>query len=66
VEPREARSAPPLEARAKGLSRCHDARPSLRLQLDDDVLEVSKATDEQVAEAFEIFVQRHSTAGAPP
>ncbi|MFD3497021.1 hypothetical protein ACFWWT_05930 [Streptomyces sp. NPDC058676] len=48
------------------LGRCHDARPSLRLQLDDDVLEVSKATDEQVAEAFEVFVRRHATAGAPP
>lgn len=48
------------------LGRCHDTRPSLRLQMDDDVLEVSEATGEQVAKAFEIFVQRHSTAGVQP
>lgn len=40
--------------------------PSLHLQMGDDVLEVSEATDDQVAEAFKIFVQRHSTAGAEP
>ncbi|WP_199807021.1 MULTISPECIES: hypothetical protein [unclassified Streptomyces] len=48
------------------LGRCRDARPSLHLEMDGDVLEVSKATDEQVEEAFRAFVQRHSTAGAPP
>ncbi|QIJ62002.1 hypothetical protein [Streptomyces sp. JB150] len=48
------------------LSRSRDTRPSLRLQMDDDVIEVSKATDTQVAEAFTLFVQRHSTAGDLP
>lgn len=46
--------------------RHHDTRLSLHLQMGDDVLEVSEATDDQVAEAFKIFVQRHSTAGAEP
>ncbi|WP_309063700.1 MULTISPECIES: hypothetical protein [Streptomyces] len=44
--------------------RCHDTRPSLRLTLDGDVLEISEATDEQVVEAFDLFVRRHATAGA--
>ena len=48
------------------LGRFHDGRPSLRLQIDDDVLEVSEATDEQVEVAFRMFVERHSTAGAQP
>ncbi|WDV53089.1 hypothetical protein PV963_23345 [Streptomyces coeruleorubidus] len=48
------------------LGRRHDTHPSLHLQLGDDVLEVSEATDDQVAEAFKIFLQRHSTAGAEP
>ncbi|WP_052808700.1 hypothetical protein [Streptomyces cyaneogriseus] len=48
------------------LGRCQDARPSLRLTLGDDTLEISQATDEQVTEAFDLFVRRHSTAGAPP
>jgi hypothetical protein len=48
------------------LGRRHDTHPSLRLQMGDDVLEVSEATDDQVAGAFKIFVQRHSTAGAEP
>lgn len=48
------------------LGRCRDTRPSLHLEMDGDVLEVSKATDEQVEEAFRAFVQRHSTAGAAP
>ncbi|QOV44340.1 hypothetical protein [Streptomyces chromofuscus] len=43
--------------------RCHGRRPSLRLTLDDDVLELSQATDEQVAEAFDAFLRRHSTVG---
>ncbi|GGR34553.1 hypothetical protein [Streptomyces aurantiogriseus] len=46
------------------LGRCQDERPSLRLTLDDDVLEISEATDEQVSEAFDLFVQRHTPAGA--
>ncbi|GAP47843.1 hypothetical protein [Streptomyces azureus] len=48
------------------LGRRHDTHPSLHLQMGDDVLEVSEATDDQVAEAFKIFLQRHSTAGAEP
>jgi hypothetical protein len=48
------------------LGRRHDTHPSLRVQMGDDVLEMSEATDDQVAEAFKIFVQRHSTAGAEP
>ncbi|MEU6063927.1 MULTISPECIES: hypothetical protein [Streptomyces] len=44
--------------------RHHGSHPSLRLTMDDDSLEISEATDEQVAEAFDLFVQRHSTAGA--
>lgn len=41
-----------------------DTHPSLHLRMGDDVLEVSEATDDQVAEAFKIFVARHSRAGA--
>ncbi|NEE15779.1 hypothetical protein G3M58_56105 [Streptomyces sp. SID7499] len=41
-----------------------DTHPSLHLRMGDDVLEVSEATDDQVAEAFKIFVERHSRAGA--
>ncbi|WP_051814633.1 hypothetical protein [Streptomyces iakyrus] len=48
------------------LGRRHDTRPSLHLRMGDDVLEVSEATDDQVAEAFEIFIRRHSPAGAEP
>lgn len=48
------------------LGRCQDKRPSLRLTLDDDTLEISEATDEQVTEAFDMFVRKHSTAGARP
>ncbi|KUN95112.1 hypothetical protein [Streptomyces resistomycificus] len=43
------------------LGRCQHARPSLRLTLDNDVLDISEASDEQVAQAFDLFVQRHST-----
>ncbi|CAM5627136.1 hypothetical protein [Streptomyces purpurascens] len=48
------------------MGRRHDTHPSLRLQMGEDVLEVSEATDDQVATAFEIFVERHSPAGAEP
>lgn len=48
------------------LGRFHDTRPSLRLELDGDVIEVSEATDDQVREAFGMFVRRHSTAEAQP
>ncbi|MCX4766832.1 hypothetical protein OG562_38885 [Streptomyces sp. NBC_01275] len=46
--------------------RCRGARPSppsLRLTLDDDVLEISEASTQQVSEAFDLFVSRHSTVG---
>lgn len=46
------------------LDRFHDSRPSLRLEMDGDAIEVSKATDEQIAEALRVFVQQHATAGA--
>lgn len=46
------------------LGRCHEGRPTLKVALGDDVLEISGATDAQVAEAFETFVGRHSTTGA--
>ncbi|QWB25744.1 MULTISPECIES: hypothetical protein [Streptomyces] len=46
------------------MGRRHDTHQSMRLQMGDDVLELSEATDDQVAEAFKIFVQRHSPAGA--
>ncbi|MFF8970223.1 hypothetical protein [Streptomyces sp. NPDC014995] len=45
------------------LGRNRQERPSLRLTLDDDVLEISEATDEQVTEAFDLFLQRHAPAG---
>ncbi|WP_189382856.1 hypothetical protein [Streptosporangium nondiastaticum] len=44
--------------------RCRDSRPSMRLAMDDDVLELSEATPEQVTEAFDLFVRRHSAAGS--
>ncbi|MFB7930609.1 hypothetical protein ACFC4C_16030 [Streptomyces sp. NPDC056039] len=46
------------------MGRRHDTHQSMRLQMGDDVLELSEATDDQVAEAFKIFVQRHTPAGA--
>ncbi|MFJ9021959.1 hypothetical protein ACIRPU_18620 [Streptomyces sp. NPDC102259] len=66
-----------LGSTAKGLSqvldvirewrgRHRESRPALRLTLDDDVLEISEATDEQLAKAFDLFERRHSTAGAQP
>ncbi|MBX9361589.1 hypothetical protein ACF09Y_19710 [Streptomyces massasporeus] len=48
------------------MGRGHDTHPSLHLRMGDDVLEVSEATDDQVTEAFRIFVERHSRAGAEP
>lgn len=44
--------------------RCREPRPSVRLALDDDILEISQATPEQVTEAFDLFVRRHSPLGA--
>ncbi|MFJ1807446.1 MULTISPECIES: hypothetical protein [unclassified Streptomyces] len=55
-----------LDAIREWRGRSRDSRPSLRLALDDDVLEISEATDEQVAQAFEVFLRRHSAAGAQP
>ncbi|MGK5729459.1 hypothetical protein [Streptomyces sp. URMC 124] len=46
--------------------RCRESRPSLRLTFDDDVLELSEATPEQVTEAFDLFVRRHTPHGAVP
>ncbi|MET7378840.1 hypothetical protein ABZT08_08400 [Streptomyces sp. NPDC005526] len=43
--------------------RCRGSRPSLRLTMDDDVLEISEATPEQVTEAVDLFLRRHSTVG---
>lgn len=48
------------------LGRFHENRPSLRLEMDGDAIEVSTATDEQVTEAFRVFMQRHSAAEARP
>jgi len=48
------------------MGRHHHTHPSLRLQMGEDVLEIHKATDDQITEAFEMFLQRHSPAGAEP
>ncbi|MFJ1967255.1 hypothetical protein ACIO93_01140 [Streptomyces sp. NPDC087903] len=48
------------------LGRRHHTRPSVRLTLDEDVLDISEASDEQVARAFDLFVQRHSTVRTQP
>ncbi|MFJ9870651.1 hypothetical protein [Streptomyces sp. NPDC101165] len=45
------------------LGRFGDERPSLTLTLDGDTLEISAATDEQVAEAVRIFLEKHSAVG---
>ncbi|GGU21630.1 hypothetical protein [Streptomyces lavendofoliae] len=45
-------------------SRFQEARPSMRLTMDGDVLELSEASPDQVAEAFETFITKHSTVGA--
>jgi hypothetical protein len=45
------------------LGRCRESRPSLKVVLGDDVLEISGATDAQVAEVFEDFVRRHAMTG---
>ncbi|MFJ8105931.1 hypothetical protein [Streptomyces sp. NPDC096132] len=46
------------------LGRCRGSRPTLRLTLDHDELEITEATTEQVSEAFDLFVSRHSTIEA--
>ncbi|MGI5365252.1 hypothetical protein [Streptomyces iakyrus] len=48
------------------MGRRRDTHPSLHVRMGDDVLELSDATDDQVAKALEIFAQRHSPAGAEP
>lgn len=40
--------------------RGRDTRPSLRLTLDGDVLEIGEASPEQVTRAFDVFVRRHA------
>ncbi|RST13152.1 hypothetical protein E2C00_14495 [Streptomyces sp. WAC05374] len=45
-------------------SRFQEARPSMRLTMDGDVLELSEATPDQVAEAFEAFINKHSSVEA--
>ncbi|MFF4037538.1 hypothetical protein [Streptomyces sp. NPDC001816] len=45
------------------LGRFGGTRPSLTLTLDGDTLELSAATDEQVAEAVKIFLAKHSAVG---
>ncbi|MDN3295076.1 hypothetical protein QWM81_13635 [Streptomyces ficellus] len=45
-------------------SRCRESRPSMRLTMDGDVLEISEATPDQVANAFELFITRHSAVEA--
>ncbi|GGN58115.1 hypothetical protein GCM10011579_021060 [Streptomyces albiflavescens] len=45
------------------LGRTRTTRPSLTLTLGGDTLEISAATDEQVAQAVNIFVQKHSAVG---
>ncbi|MER6569804.1 hypothetical protein ABT288_27325 [Streptomyces sp. NPDC001093] len=42
------------------LGRFGNTRPSLTLTLDGDTVEISPATDEQMAEAWEIFRRKHS------
>ncbi|OOC57153.1 hypothetical protein NOSIN_11110 [Nocardiopsis sinuspersici] len=43
-------------------ARCRE-RPTIRLVIDGDVLEISEASPEQAARSFELFVGRHSGSG---
>ncbi|MEU0661715.1 hypothetical protein [Streptomyces lavendulocolor] len=45
-------------------SRFHDSRPSLRLSMDGDVLELSEATPDQVTDALRTFIDKHSVVEA--
>ncbi|GAB2503592.1 effector-associated constant component EACC1 [Nocardiopsis aegyptia] len=45
--------------------RCRE-RPTIRLEIDGDVLEISETSPELTARAFELFVDRHSPAGDRP
>ncbi|WP_207958378.1 effector-associated constant component EACC1 [Streptomyces sp. YIM 98790] len=38
-------------------------RPTIRLELGGDVLEISEATEEQVAGTYELFISRHAASG---
>ena len=40
--------------------RCRE-RPTIRLVIDGDVLEISEATPDQTARSFELFADRHSS-----
>ncbi|MEW2416373.1 hypothetical protein AB0953_21975 [Streptomyces sp. NPDC046866] len=40
------------------------SRPTIRLEMDGDVLEISEASTDQVNQSIEIFGNRHSTHGA--
>ncbi|MFF4366484.1 hypothetical protein [Streptomyces sp. NPDC001594] len=42
------------------------SRPTIRLVMDDDVLEISQASPTQVDRSFELFVNRHSPNGSEP
>ncbi|MFH0520726.1 hypothetical protein ACHBTE_26560 [Streptomyces sp. M41] len=48
------------------LGRFRTGRPTLKVTMGDDVLEISEASDEQVAQAFALFVQRHAPSEAQP
>jgi hypothetical protein len=39
-------------------------RPTIRLELDGDVLEISEASRAQLDQSFELFISRHSTREA--
>ncbi|GHC87093.1 hypothetical protein GCM10007079_30880 [Nocardiopsis terrae] len=43
-------------------ARCRE-RPTIRLVIDGDVLEISDASPEQAARSFDLFVGRHSGNG---
>ncbi|WP_173019671.1 hypothetical protein [Streptomyces alkaliphilus] len=44
----------------------HRVRPSIRLMIDGDVLEISEASTHHVSDAFELFIQRHTPPKTPP
>jgi hypothetical protein len=41
-------------------------RPTIKLVIDGDVLEISETSSDQAARAFELFVSRHSANGDQP
>jgi hypothetical protein len=44
--------------------RCR-VRPTIRLEIDGDVLEIAETSPEQSARAFQLFADRHSAIGGP-